>query len=263
MLTKEQEYAIMEEFFIATRLVWVGLRELNRMYGSTDFFHLPLLLLSSGFERIMKAILCLYHLKKHKAFPNTVEFYEYHGHDLENLLGKIKERCFSEYYLNHIPVAKMDLDFLNNPILAKIIEVLSNFGKGSRYYYLDVVISKEKIRKSPKEEWETLESEVLRTESINDLKNIGDPFKRINYALTIRFEKLARALTRLLTLSDGGNLPLRSCIPAYHFISLKVTNNCSREVAKNCSSLIAKICSFLLTIYNLADRRLLSVRKVA
>ena len=53
------------------RLLKTGLRELNRMDGSTDFFHLPILLLASGFERMMKTVICCHYLESTGEFPIT------------------------------------------------------------------------------------------------------------------------------------------------------------------------------------------------
>ena len=131
-----------EELLTAIRLLKTGLRELNRMTGANDFFHLPILLLASGFERMMKTVICCHHLETTGMYPDRSVFLRGNrGHDLVRLLEHITQQCFSNNYLARIPAAETDINILrNNKKLLNIVRILSDFGQSARYYNLNVVL---------------------------------------------------------------------------------------------------------------------------
>lgn len=65
----QQKLAIDQELLNAIRLIQAGFGQLQNLDAANDFYHLPLLTLSSGFERFMKVILCLRILEKTGEFP--------------------------------------------------------------------------------------------------------------------------------------------------------------------------------------------------
>jgi hypothetical protein len=223
-----QKILIGEELLTAMRLLKTGLRELNRMKGSTDFFHLPILLLASGFERMMKTVVCCHHLKETGEFPKRSVFQKgRRGHDLVVLLKHITQGCFSDDYLARIPAAKADIEFLrNDPELSTIIQILSDFGQSARYYNLNVVLAEPDSGPSPDDEWQKLEMEVLQkdrswTSRIEDPKQSDAIHGQINRELTVRCEKLARALARLFTIGGLGSQAKQISPHTYHFLSLR------------------------------------------
>jgi hypothetical protein len=115
MPTTLQNVMIGEELLTAMRLLKTGLRELNRMTGATDFFHLPILLLASGLERMIKTVICCHHLETTGDYPRRSVFPKgKRGHNLVWLLDQITQRCFSDEYLARIPAARTDIEFLRN-----------------------------------------------------------------------------------------------------------------------------------------------------
>ena len=59
-----------EELLVAIRLLKCGLRELNKLNSEHDFYHLPIQLLASGFERLMKTVICCHTLETSGEFPD-------------------------------------------------------------------------------------------------------------------------------------------------------------------------------------------------
>ena len=122
MPTTSQEFFIGEELLTAIRLLKCGLRELNKMDGTTDFYHLPIQLLASGFERLMKTIVCCHHLETTGEFPKRSIFPRgKKGHDLIHLLDMITKQCYSDDYIKKIPAAKNDINFLRNDLRLRTI----------------------------------------------------------------------------------------------------------------------------------------------
>lgn len=227
MPTVQQNVMLGEELLTAIRLIKTGLRELNRLDGSTDFFHLPILLLASGFERMMKTIICCYHLETTGDYPNRDVFLKgRRGHDLVHLLSQITNDCFSDAYLATVPAAETDINFLrNDPKLSTILKILSDFGQSARYFNLNVILNEKEPGPSPDQEWQKLELEVLKEDS-RYMERIGDPsqrdsiYKQINMVLTIQCEKLARALARLFTIGGLGSKAKQISPHTHHFLFL-------------------------------------------
>jgi len=87
-----QIIAIDQELLTAVRLIKCGFGQLQQMDGANDFYHLPLLALSSGFERYLKVILCFRHLERTGEFPDSDGLPRgSKGHDLELLLERVRK----------------------------------------------------------------------------------------------------------------------------------------------------------------------------
>lgn len=222
-----QNVMIGEELLSAIRLLKTGLRELNHLDRSTDFFQLPILLLASGFERMMKTVICCHHNETVGDYPTRAVFPKgRRGHDLVLLLNQITRDCFSDPYLSHIPAVKTDIIYLRtDPRLYRIVQILSDFGQSARYYNLNVVLGEADPGPSPNDEWQKLEMEVLQEDPswsrrIGDPKENGSIHRQINTVLTIHCEKLARALARLFTLGGLGSQAKQISQYTHHFLFL-------------------------------------------
>ena len=227
MSSTPQKVAMGEELRTAISLLVCGLRELKRLDGANDFYHLPLLLLASGFERLMKTIICCHYHANNGKFPDRYIFTkDKKGHDLVHLLKMITCECYSETYLTRVPAARADIEFLRSDSkLRKVVEILSEFGQGARYYNLNVVLGEPDQGPSPEDEWQKLKIVILQ-EHPNWERMIADPtqssamYQHINTGLTVPCERFARALSRLFTI--GGLGELARCISPYtrHFSGL-------------------------------------------
>ena len=211
----EQILAIDQELLDSIRLIRSGFGQLQQLDGANDFYHMPLLTLSSGFERYLKVTLCFRHVEVYGYFPNIQSFPTGRkGHDLEFLLERVLSDCFLPDYLTSIPVAKIDYMYLKSEQLRSFIGVLGRFGQAARYYNLDVVLGRTPNTKPPEREWESLESGIFtsRPELLKDLaQNPGSNkvFTEISTEVVSRLEHLARAVARLYTIGKIGELAKR------------------------------------------------------
>ncbi|MFA5386009.1 MAG: hypothetical protein WC364_15365 [Eubacteriales bacterium] len=210
-----QKLAIDQELLDTVRLIRSGFGQLQQLDGANDFYHMPLLTLSSGFERFLKVILCLRHLEKTGDFPKPNEIPSgRQGHDLELLLKKVREECFLSQYIDSIPIAKTDLAYLESDELLPFFKVLGRFGQAARYHHLDVVLGRTPATDSPDREWESLETALLisRPRLLKELEedpNSDRVFKEITAEVVARLERLARALARLFTIGKIGTEAMR------------------------------------------------------
>lgn len=228
MASSSQKIMLGLELRTAISLLKIGLRELGKLDATNDFYHLPLLLLASGFERLMKTIICCHHLHVSGKFPDRNIFaIGIKGHDLTKLLGAITDECFSPDYLRQVPSSHTDINYLkSDKKLNTIIGILSYFGQGGRYYNLDVVLGKNDRRLSPDREWQKLEITVLQEDpnwqnKLMDFKNADAHHQQVNTNLTICFERMARSLCRLFTIGGLGDTAKQISPYAYDFLCLR------------------------------------------
>ncbi len=225
---QEQQIMLSEELRTAVRLIKAGLCEISRIDGANDFFHLPILLLSSGIERFMKVVICCHYLELNKHFPDKSIFPKgKNGHDLVWLLNKITNECFSDNYLKRIPAAQTDVNFLrSNERLTKIVKIISDFGQSARYYNLNVVLGDSNPGLSPDQEWGILETEILQDDPtwkqrIVDPQQSHSVHQKINKELMSRCERLLQSLSRLFTIGGLGEFALQISFHTSTFLCLQ------------------------------------------
>jgi hypothetical protein len=199
-----QRVCLLYELRAAARFLQHGLGHLQAITTANDFYDLPMLLLATGFERLMKCVLCLAHLSSHGAFPDNSHLRRF-GHDLVELLDATIAECYCEPYTRREAVAS-DLAYLrSDPRLREIVQWLSDFARAARYYRLDVVTGASIADQgSPENQWAAIENAISAELGLLECmveQPSYDPFRDIVPVLVVVFERWARALARLLTLS--------------------------------------------------------------
>ncbi|QSR35624.1 hypothetical protein CFI10_11550 [Marinobacterium iners] len=127
-----EEYRLLsQEAHLAKSALLSGMDSLRKAnLDDKGLFYSGLFQLSIGFERLLKLVVILHHKSENKhRYPSNKELKDY-GHDINQLYQKSVE--IGKTYLPHT-------DMQADDIQAEIINVLSQFGKGSRYYNLDVL----------------------------------------------------------------------------------------------------------------------------
>lgn len=200
--------ALNDEFETASRLVRLGLGELQNINLDNDFYFLPFQLLSQGFERFMKAYICVAYVEKNKTLPDY-SYIKLLGHDLERLLSEI----ISNYYISYKPIQfESDWRLINDDAdLKELLYILSEFGKFARYYNLDFITGNSKIGINPKEAWRKFENKIKPVDAQTMQKLINQDLDRevyqeiTNYIIDI-FERFIAALSRQIVWGALGQL---------------------------------------------------------
>lgn len=224
-----QHVCLIEELIVAIGLLKGGLRELQHIDSANDFYHLPLLILASGFERLMKVIICFHIYETKGSYPSKLPWMEgkRHGHDLMWLLDYITKKCFSSSYLKRIPAAYQDITFLReDKHIRTVIKILSDFGDATRYYNLKVVSGNKPDTGSPEQQWNKLETEIMRDSAewaieLRRSSGLADTFGRINTEIVARLERFARALCRLFTIGALGAKALQASSVVHEFLMIR------------------------------------------
>jgi hypothetical protein len=148
---------LIDELETSRDLIVRGFGELQEIDMGNDLYHLPQQLLASGFERLMKCYFCLVYEARNGRYPEGGFL-----RDLGHSLDRLKKSLVDEYFAtNGIPALQGDLEFVrNDPLLGRVVHILSEFGKKARYYNLDIVTGSQKPPIDPKTDWEAMEREV-------------------------------------------------------------------------------------------------------
>ncbi len=206
--TTEQELALALEVRTAIKLLRVGLGELQSIDGANDFYHLPFLLLSSGFERLMKCMICRKRLHDTAKFPTTNEL---KTHDLLKLKKRVLSKCISKGTAYQKQATKEDYDYMTTDVdLTRLFGMLSEFGRFARYYNLDVITGSTRPAVDVERMWSEYEAELVRKDKnlsalSGDPSRLDDLYRALNRIIVRRLERFARALARQFTLGDLGD----------------------------------------------------------
>ena len=214
----EKFIALDDEVRASINLIHTGLAELQNINGGNDFYYLPFLILSNGFEKLLKLIICFYHWEQNGQFPTKKDFLDSKGNG-HNLLY-LKNKVASEYFVASTPALKDDLEAItNNETLNHLVDFLGEFGQYSRFYNLDVITSSPKQKsKDIKQLWEQLETDLLLADTelfekfsknhkdidkdkIEEIRKINE---QVQAKTIVLLEIFARALTRQFTFGKLG-----------------------------------------------------------
>ncbi|MCD6473839.1 MAG: hypothetical protein J7K47_02920 [Thermoplasmata archaeon] len=191
---------------ISIKHICYGIEEIKKLDGSPASYHVAFSFLASGFERLMKSIICFWEFKEKGCFPNVKRY----GHNLKALKQKIIEICYKMDYKDKCVACVEDLDFFeHDDLLDKIIELLSIFGQKARYYDFDKISGNKIDYSNPYEIIEEIENEVVSKNSqLRELQfaegRHNEFIEELNNELRKLFNRFARALCRLFTLGDLG-----------------------------------------------------------
>lgn len=134
-----QKLALLQEAEIAFHSIETGLGQLtkNIPYAPKPYYFSWFLLLSTGFERLMKIVVCLHEFESTGAFPSRRFLQNTMRHDLVVLRDEVIRRCYTTAYLGKTFVPD-DLDFLtNNDVLTLILNSLNDFANQDRYMFMN------------------------------------------------------------------------------------------------------------------------------
>ncbi|MBA4180149.1 MAG: hypothetical protein C0506_06120 [Anaerolinea sp.] len=211
--------AIDEEVRTASGLVRLGLAAVQATGPGNDFYHLPMLLLSQGFERLGKLVLSL-RLRETAGVGHHPRGYR---HDLKKIVNDVIADCFPSDYRRR-PIAEDDLQFLTNDrMLWSFLDVLHTFANEARYWNLDAASNG--TTRSCQRLWtlprDALVSDDTRIRSLlMTAEGAREGYWIMNQQVVILFERFARALSRLFMLGPLGDTGRSLGVPLRLFYSL-------------------------------------------
>lgn len=168
----------------------------------------------------MKCIICVQAKHAKKSFPSKAELTGFR-HDLNCLLKRILSVCYTPAALTH-PETRADYDFLTaDPSLHPFCDILSEFGRGDRYYNLDVVCGERVSGRNSNSKWLSEQmSTTFRATGDVAASNPADFMRACRSCVTILLERLTRALCRTFVLGPGVELGKGVEVLLQEFLSL-------------------------------------------
>ncbi len=198
-------FALLEELETANKLIKLGFGELQNFDSINHFYFLPFQLLSQGFERFMKTYICLAYYNEHDAFLSYKKIRQF-SHSLEKLFTTIIEDYYPIY---KSPQYSLDHKFLReNTDIRELLNILSEFGLGARYYNFDLITDSPKNAvTNTKESWEEFENKLLSSEDYlklmkEDTKN--EVRQKVFTYIIVVFERYISALSRQFIFKNLG-----------------------------------------------------------
>jgi hypothetical protein len=210
VLSSVQVMALADETTAAVVLSQQGIEAIWALDGANDFVHLPLQLLAQGFERLLKVTLALALLERDGELPQPSTFKGKGGyrHDIVKLTDDLVDIAAARPDYIRRPAVRDDIDFIrNDAALDRILQLLTAFGKWSRYNTFEQFLAPEAVEpeRDPEQQWRDIEMDVVRSQP-EGLTLLASPdsqaevYRRIAEHLTGVLERFARAIARMWTL---------------------------------------------------------------
>lgn len=207
-IENDKYFALLEEFETSNKLVKLGFGELQNINLDNDFYFLPFQLLSQGFERFMKAYICLGYFGKHKSLPDY-KYLKKLGHDLEKLLKEIIENYYIDF--DRVQFHEDKLFIEKDSDLKELLFILSEFGKVARYHNFDIITENKKVGINAIQLWQKFENKIVPTtgKKIEKLLNFdlsNEVYEEITNHIIIVFEKFVSSLSRQIIFDSLGQI---------------------------------------------------------
>ncbi len=187
---------------------------MNQLDGANDFAHLPILLLSNGFERLLKMVICLDYLEREGSFPDSPGFRKkIKTHRVDHLLGRVIDAAKGWDYAERCVATRTDMDFLENDAdLRRLVVLLAGYGESARYYNMNVIVGERNILDDPVQLFDSYCTDVFmrqpdwqeRVSGDGIGEKIDEDIRHVNRHITELLQRFARALCRMFTLGKLG-----------------------------------------------------------
>ncbi|OEY71908.1 hypothetical protein [Salegentibacter salarius] len=223
----QKDIAILEELDTSSKLIKLGLGELQNIDLDNDFYFLPFQLISQGFERFLKSYICLAYYDLHKQYPDF-KYLKNLGHDLELLLKEILDKYIKDYERDQY---QEDLKFLqSDKDLNEMLSILSEFGKKARYHNFDLITENKQIGINAKTAWTKFEDRIIRKdknwlEKLNDFDKQHEIYESVSLYIIVIFEKFISSLSRQFNFNCLGAKGTQLTVGSYfNFALLRESN---------------------------------------
>lgn len=218
-----KDLLVLCELEISEKLIRSGLGEVQNLSWKNDAYFKPMQLLSQGIERFMKIYICLAYHAANGCYPNT-QFVKSLNHNLNKLKELIVTDYFDSTSRSILGADKQSL--LNDKDMNKVLDILSNFGIGGRYYNLDYITGRNKLPMNAIDQWEEFEDELLKRNPekhslVGDIQRCYEAFDYTNQQIVMILERFLSPLSRQFYFGSLGQLGQRYSSVVSHYNGLE------------------------------------------
>lgn len=205
---------LQQEGYLIHSSVTSGLTALrNAHIGDKGLYYTGFFQLSIGLERIMKAVVILDHMASNELAPPTPKVLKDHGHKLLPLFESIREIAVAQgaHPLQAVQAGSIEYD---------ILEHLSAFANGARYFNLDALASGQ-AEGDPLSNWSGILARVLHEDVPTRAKErVGYQVAAVSAALSGHTTFIVHGFDkRLLSPEEAVALPALSSLVAPYAIA--------------------------------------------
>jgi hypothetical protein len=193
------------------RLLDAGVAEIHRLGGANDFYELPLLVIATGLERLVKLTLAVALLERDGKTPPSREMRKKYGHRLAPLMHDLVAVVSAQPDYARRPAVRDDIAFLReDQRLSFILDLLGGFGQNGRFHRLDTLLGEStRAEEDPYWQWDELEMTIARDDP-GWLELIAGPRyedlrARVGATIAALIDRCVRALCRMWTLGALGD----------------------------------------------------------
>ena len=157
-LEKKKKYCLQVERKTAVRLLEIGFNSLQKTPSVIEYYHIPLLLLSTAFERLLKCLICLLKMDVNGNVNIDYRDMKKNGHNLVYLIEMLRNILKDKKNSKVLDELRLSIEDM---ALKEMIKVLSDFGQGARYYNLDIVLKGQSDYEDPITAWDIIEMKIF------------------------------------------------------------------------------------------------------
>lgn len=218
---------VLKEIYLEDRIktsinfLKTGLAEFQKFRIDNSYCELPMITTSFGIENLIKSLIVIHYWNDIDQINKLNNNQGIKTHKLSTLLENLTDICEEKKF--NRPALQSDLIFMKtNKHLEDLINLFSKYGQGGRYYSLDMILKEKSSHSNPIEEWEKVKNSFL-----DERQDVKDRFfnepqydyhPEIMKELIIILERFFRALSRLFTLGDFGELAKKMSPLVYTFL---------------------------------------------
>lgn len=205
----EKVDAIGEEIEASFNFIKEGIRMLNNQKSAILSNHVPLQLLSSGFERLAKILLLLKEKHTTGNYPIIEKkknyFFQFdNGHGINKMIDELILYAETVQLMNEIPMVIEDLVFIKKDNrFREFLDIITDFSKQQRYYYIDTIVKKEKQENNSFIRFKTLIYSYSKDVDVTTM-TYDEEERYILKSIIITVEKGVRAISRFFTHGLGN-----------------------------------------------------------
>lgn len=204
----QQQLMLIAEFRSSVKDIVSGLCELNRKGAAEDYFHLPILLISTGIAQFLKTFNRLLQLdatgnlsdvKSVRPVPTGIS-----SNELRLLLTRLCQQSFSDAFLHQHPQTVSKIQRLQtDDRIRRLIDTFSDFAMGARYYNMNIISGVEPPGACQADELEKLREDIIEEKNLRQGAMTTSAFHRIVdreicSRITFATELLMHTLSRLV-----------------------------------------------------------------
>ncbi len=181
-----------DEIRLSMECIRAGIKYFSNSGYTTITYFLPLLLLSAGYERILKLLFIFNEIQNNKKPPDNKRLRSL-DHGISSILNEVINIAEKSNIYKQIPDRINDINFLKDNCLQKFIKILSEFAKDTRYFNLNT-ITEAKLQHSKPEELLSFFREYI-IESNPEIKN---KITNENFDTKILYQEINKFIVELL-----------------------------------------------------------------